>query len=79
MTPVRAESSIRDGSAGLGHCHRELGILKDVYQGGAQDIYCVESEDGKTHLIPAVASFVASVDPERKIVRVRLIEGLWNV
>lgn len=57
----------------------ELGVLKDVYQGGAQDIYCVESEDGKTHLIPAVASFVASVDPERKIVRVRLIEGLWNV
>jgi 16S rRNA processing protein RimM len=56
-----------------------LGILTDVYQGGAQDIFCVESDDGKKHLIPVVSSFVASVDPELKRVRIRLIDGLWNV
>lgn len=52
----------------------EIGILKEVMESPAQNIYIVQ---GKTeHLIPAVPEFILSVDADEGIVKVHLIEGM---
>ena len=63
-----------------------LGILKEVYQNGYQDVYeiaCEESAEGsssrkkeKTFLIPAVGEFILNVDVENREMTVRTIEGM---
>jgi len=53
-----------------------LGTLKDVIQNKAQDLYEIETPDGRTILIPAVEEFILNIDIENKIMTVKLIEGL---
>ncbi len=53
-----------------------VGTLKAVHSRPAQDLYEIEKPDGSTFLLPAVKEFVLTVDPENKIITVRLIEGL---
>ncbi len=53
-----------------------IGIVSDLIQNSAQDIYQVELEKGGSALIPAVKQFIRSVDIEEKIIRVSLIPGL---
>jgi len=55
---------------------RTLGILSDVIQNKAQDLYEVEMPDGRKILIPAVAEFILNVDIANKQMTVKLIEGL---
>ena len=53
-----------------------VGTLKAVHSRPAQDLYEIESEDGKSFLIPAVKEFVKEVNvPEKRIV-IQIIEGL---
>ena len=54
----------------------ELGILTDVIQNTAQDIYEIRKPDGKTFLVPAVKEFITRVDVEKKLIAIHLIEGL---
>lgn len=53
-----------------------IGVVSDLIQNSAQDIYQVELEKGGQALIPAVGQFIRSVDTEEKLIRVRLIPGL---
>jgi len=53
-----------------------IGVLCDVIQNSAQDLYEVEMADGRKVMIPAVDEFVLSIDMEKKRITVRLIEGL---
>lgn len=53
-----------------------IGVVKDVLQTSAQDIYQVELEDGSEALIPAVAEFVHDVDIEGKTILINVIPGL---
>lgn len=53
----------------------KIGIIKDVYQGYANDCYEVD-EGGKSFLIPAVKEFILNVDIENKKIDVKLIEGM---
>ncbi len=53
-----------------------LGILKDVLQTGANDVYVVEMEDQKEVLIPAIKECILSVDLEKRMMRVHLLKGL---
>lgn len=55
-----------------------LGILSDVIQNSAQDLYEVERENKSKFLIPAVEEFILKVDLQEKTMTVRLIEGLME-
>lgn len=55
---------------------RELGILKDVLETGANDVYIVEMEDKKELLIPAIKQCILKVDVEAGKMEVHLLEGL---
>ncbi|MDR0272024.1 MAG: ribosome maturation factor RimM [Clostridiales bacterium] len=53
-----------------------LGILIEVMQTAANDVYAIETPRGKTILIPAIKDVVVKIDiTERKII-LRLPEGL---
>lgn len=55
---------------------RRLGILKDVIETGANDVYVVEMEDRKQLLIPAIKQCILKVDVEAGQMEVHLLEGL---
>lgn len=53
-----------------------LGILKEVLQPGANDVYIVEDKAKKEILLPVIPDVIKKVDIENKKVIVKLIEGL---
>ena len=53
---------------------QEIGVLKDVYTGPANDVYIVKGE--REYMIPAVSEFLEDVNVDEGYVRVRLIEGM---
>ena len=53
-----------------------LGILKEVLQPGANDVYVVENEEKKQILLPVIPDVVKKVDIDGKKVVVKLLEGL---
>lgn len=54
------------------------GRLTDVLQTGANDVYEVRGEDGKTVLIPAIPDVVLETDLDAGIMRIRPLEGLFD-
>ena len=52
----------------------EVGILKDIMETPASNIYVVKGET--EHLIPAVPEFILKTDIEEGIITVHLIEGM---
>lgn len=54
----------------------ELGILRDVLQTGANDVYIVDSPEYGEVLIPAIRQCVIKVDISASRVTVRLLPGL---
>lgn len=56
---------------------KRVGRLKEVMLYEAHDIYMIEPDDGeKPFPVPAVEEFIKEVDLEKKVIIVRLIEGL---
>ena len=55
---------------------QKLGVIADVLQTGANDVYVVRPEAGKDILIPAIKQCVINVDVAGGKVVVRLMEGL---
>ena len=55
---------------------RLIGVVSDLIQNSAQDIYQIELEKGGQALIPAVGQFIRSVDVSEKVIKVSLIPGL---
>ena len=56
-----------------------IGTVKDVLETGANDIYLLETEGGKEHMIPAVKEFITDIDVENNKMKVRLIPGLLDI
>ena len=54
----------------------EIGILKDVMETGANDVYVIELHDGRELLLPAIRQCVLQVDVEAGFIRVHILEGL---
>ena len=52
----------------------EVGVLKDIMETPASNIYVVKGET--EHLIPAVPEFILSTDIEEGVITVHLIEGM---
>ncbi len=58
---------------------KDFGTLVDVMQTGANDVYVVETfEDKKEVLLPAIKDCVLSVDLEKGIMIVHIMEGLLD-
>ena len=55
------------------------GVVTDVLQNTAQDIFEVKRDDGKTVLIPKVDAFVQKIDGKERLITVTLIEGLMDL
>ena len=68
--------TVYDAESGEGKAAREIGVVTDVLQNTAQDIYQVKTPDGREVLIPAVADFVKDVNIGTKSIRVALIPGM---
>lgn len=54
----------------------EFGILKEVLQTGANDVYVVEMLNGKEVLFPVIDDCILDLDLENKVVTVRIMPGL---
>ena len=52
------------------------GILKDVIETGANDVYVIALSDGRELLLPAIKECVLSVDIEKGEMQIRLLDGL---
>lgn len=56
-----------------------LGVMKDVLFTGANDVYVVETRDGKEVLIPAIKQCILNVDLENQTMTVHLLDGLLDL
>lgn len=54
----------------------EFGILIDVFQTGANDVYVIKTLDDKEVLIPAIKDVVRYIDIKSKKIIIKLMEGL---
>ena len=55
---------------------KKLGVVSDLIQNSAQDIYQIDLAEGGQALIPAVEQFIKNVDIENKTITVSLKPGL---
>ena len=71
---------IRDliGMEVVNEAGEKIGVLKDVLQNSAQDVYEIRLESGKPGSVPAVGEFVKDIDLEAKKIIIRPIEGLFD-
>lgn len=56
--------------------NEKIGTLKEVFKTGANDVYEVVDENGKSIYIPAIKQVVKSIDINSKKMVVKLMEGL---
>ncbi len=82
--------AVDDGSEGhfivdLIGCHiylktgEDIGVLEDVLQKTAQDLYVIKRHDnGRVFYLPVVNEFVKHIDIENRRIEVELIEGLME-
>lgn len=53
-----------------------FGVVKDVMETGANEVYIVESDDHGEVLIPAIRQCILDVDVEERKMVIRLMDGL---
>ena len=56
-----------------------LGILTDVLQTGANDVYCVKQENGRELLLPAIKDCILNVHLEKQEMLVHVLDGLLDL
>ena len=55
---------------------QELGVVKDVLQTGANDVYVVKTPSGSELLLPVIPDCIRKVDIEAGVITVNLLKGL---
>ncbi len=58
---------------------KRLGSLTDVLRTGANDVYCVTTDDGREVLIPAIRDCILETKPEEGRILVHLLPGLMDL
>ena len=53
-----------------------VGVLEDVIQNTAQDIYLIKTKDGSEVLVPAVKEFIKDIDVAAGRIYINFIEGM---
>ncbi len=54
----------------------EFGILRDVMETGANEVYIIDSKEHGKVLIPAIRDCILDVDVENRRMKIRLMDGL---
>lgn len=54
----------------------EIGILKNVIETGANDVYDITLHDGRNLLLPAIKQCVLQVDVEAGFIKIHILDGL---
>lgn len=54
----------------------EIGILEDVLETGANDVYSIKLKNGEELLLPAIKQCVLDVDIENARMKIHVLEGL---
>lgn len=57
----------------------ELGVLKEVLETGANDVYVVSMKNGKELMLPAIGDCILNVDLDQKRMEVHVLEGLMDL
>lgn len=57
---------------------KDFGVLKEVMITGANDVYVVETLDGKEVLLPAIKQCILEVDIENQLMKVHIMKGLLD-
>lgn len=55
-----------------------LGTLADVLETGANDVYVINTRDGREILIPAIRQCILDVDVEENRMKVHLLDGMME-
>ena len=55
---------------------RELGVIREVLQTGANDVYIIQKKRGGEILLPAIPSCILDIDFENNRMKVHLMPGL---
>lgn len=55
-----------------------LGTLIDVMETGANDVYVVETEEGRELLLPAIRDCILDVDLDKEVMTVHVLPGLFD-
>ena len=56
----------------------DFGIVQDVIQTGANDVYIVKTNSGDEVLMPVIPSCILDIDTDAGIVKAHIIPGLLN-
>lgn len=56
----------------------QIGILKDVMETGANDVYIIDMTDGRELLLPTIKQCILNVDVENGFIQVHILEGLLD-
>lgn len=59
--------------------NNKLGVVEDVMQTGANDVYEIRKEDGSSFLVPAIKECILEVDVSKAFMRIHVMEGLLDV
>lgn len=54
------------------------GVITDVIQTGANDVYEITLEDGRSFLMPAIKDCVKKVDMDERVMLIHIMEGLLD-
>lgn len=54
------------------------GIVEDVIQTGANDVYDITLTDGRNLLLPAIKDCVLNVDMDKQVISIHILEGLLD-
>jgi 16S rRNA processing protein RimM len=57
---------------------KEIGVLKDVMETGANDVYVINMTDGRELLLPAIKECVLNVDIENGKMQIHILDGLLD-
>lgn len=57
---------------------QEIGVLEDVIETGANDVYVITMEDGRELLLPAIKQCILQVDIGAGFIKVHILDGLLD-
>ena len=55
-----------------------IGVLREVMETGANDVYIIDLNDGRELLLPAIKQCVLEVDVEAGFMKIHIMEGLLD-
>ena len=56
----------------------KIGIIKDVIETGANDVYIIDPGDGRELLVPAIKQCILNVDIDNKRMDIHILDGLFD-